>query len=173
MRQIHLTSMNRLITSLENDKYVLGIYLDFPKAFDTLDHVILQKKSLSHTGGTRSQRGRLWPYYRSRLCPYQSVTCRVSRCNFFREEAYIVVNTSHVVVKFAHGINLISEELWWQLNIILNSTTQIKCDIPWFLLMTQNTFTNIKQNSLVWQWYDICIHYHFIVSFTIWYIIDP
>ena len=76
-----------------------------------------------HTGGTRSQRGRLCPYCRSRLCPYQPVACRVSRCDFCREEAYIVVNTCISVVKFVHDINLISEELWWRLNIILNSIT--------------------------------------------------
>ena len=40
-----MSLMNRLISSLENDEYILGIFLDFSKAFDTVDHVILLKKS--------------------------------------------------------------------------------------------------------------------------------
>ena len=32
-------------------------------------------------------------------------------CNLIREEAYIMVNTCHFVVKFAYNINLISHEL--------------------------------------------------------------
>ena len=39
-----MTLMNRLITSLENDEYVLGIYLDFSKAFDIVDPVISLRK---------------------------------------------------------------------------------------------------------------------------------
>ena len=42
-----MTLMNRLVTSFENNEYVLGLYLDFSKAFDTVDHVILLKK-LAH-----------------------------------------------------------------------------------------------------------------------------
>ena len=44
-----MTQINRIITSLENDEYVLGIYLYFSKAFDTFDHVILLRK-LAHYG---------------------------------------------------------------------------------------------------------------------------
>ena len=44
-----MTLMDRLITSLENDEHVIGIFLDFSKAFDTVDHAILLKK-MSHYG---------------------------------------------------------------------------------------------------------------------------
>ena len=40
---------DKLIKSLENGEYVIGVYLDFPKAFDTVDHAILLSK-LSHYG---------------------------------------------------------------------------------------------------------------------------
>ena len=38
-----MTLMNRLISSLEKDDYILGIFLDFSKACDTVDHVLLLK----------------------------------------------------------------------------------------------------------------------------------
>ena len=41
--------MDQLIASLENGEYTIGTFLDFSKAFDTVDHVILLKK-LSHYG---------------------------------------------------------------------------------------------------------------------------
>ena len=43
------TLINRLITSLENDEYVLSIYLNFSNAFDIVYHVILLK-NLAHYG---------------------------------------------------------------------------------------------------------------------------
>ena len=44
-----MTLKDGLITSLENDEHVIGIFLDFSKTFDTVGHVILLKK-LSHYG---------------------------------------------------------------------------------------------------------------------------
>ena len=47
LRKLHstnmasMTLMDQLITSLENDEHVIDISLDFSKALDTVDHVIL------------------------------------------------------------------------------------------------------------------------------------
>ena len=41
--------MDKLIKSLENGNYVVGVFLDFSKAFDTVDHKILLAK-LCHYG---------------------------------------------------------------------------------------------------------------------------
>ena len=41
-----MTLMDKLITALENGEHVIGIFLDFPKTFDTVDHEILLKKDV-------------------------------------------------------------------------------------------------------------------------------
>ena len=44
-----LVLMDKMIKSLENGEYVIGVFLDFSKAFDTVDHSILLTK-LFHYG---------------------------------------------------------------------------------------------------------------------------
>ena len=39
-----VTLIDNLSTALENGEYAIGIFLDFSKAFDTVDHTILLKK---------------------------------------------------------------------------------------------------------------------------------
>ena len=55
-----MTLMDKLITALENGEHVIGIFLDFSNAFDTVDHEILLKKRCTimvseeqHTNGFR------------------------------------------------------------------------------------------------------------------------
>ena len=45
----HIVLMDKLIHAMENGEYVIGIYLDFSKAFDTVNHAILLDK-LHHYG---------------------------------------------------------------------------------------------------------------------------
>ena len=48
-----MTLMDNLINCPDNGEYVIGIFLDFSKAFDTVDHnIVLQKLSLYGIRGT-------------------------------------------------------------------------------------------------------------------------
>ena len=44
-----LTFIDKVIEAIENDEYAIGVFLDFSKAFDTVDHEILLSK-LDHYG---------------------------------------------------------------------------------------------------------------------------
>ena len=46
---IYMTLIDKLIKCMENGEYVIGVFLDFSKAFDTVDHSILLRK-LFHYG---------------------------------------------------------------------------------------------------------------------------
>ena len=39
-----ITLVERVTTALDTGKYIVGVFLDLKKAFDTVDHSILQKK---------------------------------------------------------------------------------------------------------------------------------
>ena len=54
--------MDKLIKSIENGDHVVGVYLDFSKAFDTVNHEILPTK-LNHYG----IRGQALYWFRSYL----------------------------------------------------------------------------------------------------------
>ena len=57
-----LTLVDELIQALENGEYVVGVFLDFSKAFDTVDHSILLEK-LFHYG----IRGSAYSWFQSYL----------------------------------------------------------------------------------------------------------
>jgi hypothetical protein len=57
-----ITLLNKIINALESNQHVIGIFLDFAKAFDTVDHNILLTK-LSHYGF----RGNVLSWFKSYL----------------------------------------------------------------------------------------------------------
>lgn len=56
-----LTQKEHILSQLEDEKLVLGLYIDFSKAFDTINHELLIRK-LEHYG-IRGKAGALMEYY--------------------------------------------------------------------------------------------------------------
>ena len=126
-RKLHSSYMalmvltDKLIKSLEKGEFVIGVYLDFSKAFDTVDHAILLSK-LSHYG----VRGNALQWYKSYLSdrkqyvtyngvssPVNNVTCRVPQGSILGPLLFLLyindlgcVSSSTTSILFADDTNL-------------------------------------------------------------------
>ena len=70
-----LNLINKITKSIDDQTHTIGLFLDFSKAFDTIDHTILLSK-LTHYG----IRGIAHDWYRSYLDERQQFTC-IDSCN--------------------------------------------------------------------------------------------
>ena len=60
--------MNKVANAIDCQKYLAGIFLDLAKAFDTLDHAILQSKSEAwHSGISETAHRLKTDYFRNRI----------------------------------------------------------------------------------------------------------
>ena len=126
-RKLHSSYMalmvltDKLIKSLENGKFVIGVFLDFSKAFDTVDHAILLSK-LSHYG----IRGSALQWFQSYLSnrkqyvtyngvssPVNDITCGVPQGSILGPLLFLLyindlrhVCSSTTSILFADDINL-------------------------------------------------------------------
>ena len=86
LRKLHSSYMDlmvltdKLIRSLENGECVIGVYLDFSKAFDTVDHEMLLSK-LPHYGikGNCLNWFQSYLFYRKQFVTYNGVSSPVNR----------------------------------------------------------------------------------------------
>ena len=62
--------VDKITKALDNGDYVIGIFLDFSKAFDTVNHETLLDKS-SHYG----VRGIAYDWFKSYLFKQESICC--------------------------------------------------------------------------------------------------
>ena len=74
--------LDKIVKALENGAYVIGIYLDFSKAFDTVDHGTLLLK-LEHNGVRDSALRWLKSYISSRqqYVTYNGVSSQLKNIN--------------------------------------------------------------------------------------------
>ena len=126
-RKLHSSYMalmvltDKLIKSLEKGEFVIGVYLDFSKAFDTVDHAILLSK-LSHYG----VRGNALQWFKSYLSdrkqyvtyngvssPVNNITCGVPQGSILGPLLFLLyindlgcVSSSTTSILFADDTNL-------------------------------------------------------------------
>ena len=75
-----MTLMDKLITALENGEHFIGIFLDFSKAFDTVDHEILLKK-MYHYG----IRGTSYKWFQSYLSNRKQYVAYNGICSYTKD----------------------------------------------------------------------------------------
>ena len=107
---------NQITKSFENNLYILGVFIDLSKAFDTANHSIILK-----TLETYGIRGRNLEWFQSYLknrmqyiliddenkTDFLSVACRVPRCPILEPFLFLLyVNEKFFNQMFADGTNL-------------------------------------------------------------------
>ena len=65
-----MLSVDKIISALDENKYILGVFLDFSKAFDTIDHSIMLHKL--HNYGIRGVANKWFDSYLTNRSQYVS-----------------------------------------------------------------------------------------------------
>ena len=65
-----MLSVDKIISALDENKYILGVFLDFSKAFDTIDHSIMLHKL--HNYGIRGVANQWFDSYLTNRSQYVS-----------------------------------------------------------------------------------------------------
>jgi hypothetical protein len=156
-----LELQNRILESISNKKWCIGIFLDLSKAFDTLDHDILLHK-LSHYG----VRGKAFDWFRSYLSNRQQCTefrsaisstldivCGVPQGSILGPLLFLlymndVVQCSSLAkpVLFADDTNLIIDHLHLH-ELIARVNSELQIIAKWFI--TNKLSLNVEKTKFI------------------------